>query len=102
MDATPEQGNVQPGKKPVLTGRMRYLEHAWSNQNLLKMQSERCGFEVSEAMNILLAIAIFIASRRVIAIAFIWCVAGLAVQIRPFDRLRTMSLPTGADFFKYC
>jgi hypothetical protein len=49
-----------------------------------------------------MAIAIFGAPRRVIAIGFIWRTECLAVQMWPFGRLRTMSLPAGAVFCKYC
>jgi hypothetical protein len=47
-----------------------------------------------------MAIAIFAAPRRVIAIVFIWRTVSLAVQMWPFGRLPTMSLPVGAVFFK--
>jgi hypothetical protein len=74
---------------------------------LLKIQSEKFGFSMSGTLSAgrnvsvaSIAIAIFAAPRRVIAIAFIWRTACLVLQMRPFDGLRTMSLPVGAVFFK--
>jgi hypothetical protein len=51
---------------------------------------------------VLLAHAILISPHRVIAIGFISKRTYLSVQMGPFGRLGTMSLPAGAVFFKYC
>jgi hypothetical protein len=64
---------------------------------LLKSGTLSAGRNVSIAS---IAIAIFGAPRRVIAIGFIWRTECLAVQMWPFGRLRTMSLPVGAVFCK--
>ena len=68
-----------------------------SNQNLLKSGTLSAGRNVSIVS---IVMVIFSVLCRVIAIVFIWRTVSLVVQMWPFGRLPTMSLPVGAVFFK--
>jgi hypothetical protein len=81
---------------------MRYLEARAVQSELAEDSIGKMRIRGIGHHEYLLAIAIFIASRPVIAIAFIWRTVCLAGQMRPFGGLFAISLPAGVVFFKHC